>query len=127
MLPEYLLPVTTVRESGYGPIITVRGGGEGTAVLTLGITRITEREALRVSIWGSADQSDWDGVPLASFTNKFYCGEYETELDLSQHPNIRHIRVQWEVDHESRGRIRPMCTLWLRAKAAKRQLMAMGA
>jgi hypothetical protein len=125
MLPEDLLPVTTIREGGFGPIITVRGGSERTSVLTLGITRITEREALRVSIWGSANQSDW--APVASFTNIYYCGEYELEFDLSDQPQIRYVRVQWEVDHGGHRGFRPTCTAWLRAHAPSQHLAAMSA
>lgn len=127
MLPEYLLPVTTIRESGVGPTITVRGGGEGISILTLGITRITEREGLRVSIWGSANQLDWGSMPLVSFTNKYYCGDYQVELDLSEHPNVRYIRVHWDVDCESRAGFPPMCTLFLRAHAPERHMAAMSA
>ena len=120
MLPEYLLPVTTIRESGAGPIITLRAGGDRTFTLTLGITRIAEREGLRISVWGSADSKDWGTAPVASFTNKFYCGDYELEFDLSAHPELRYVRVLWELDAGRRGTPKPMCTISLRAHQAQR-------
>ena len=127
MLPEYLLPVTTVRESGYGPIINIGAGGERTSILTLKITRITEREGLRVSIWGSMDQSEWESAPLASFTNKFYCGEYDLELDLDSRPDVRYLRVEWDLDNGRRLGARPLCTMSLLAHAPSEHLVAVGA
>jgi hypothetical protein len=115
MLPEQLLPLTTVRESGFGPIINIAGDGDRTAILALNITRITEREGLQISLWGSPDENEWS--PLASFTNKFYCGEYELDVDLSSRPDVRKLRVQWRLDRGGRLGSRPVATLSVKAKS----------
>ncbi len=123
MLPEHLLPVTTVRDSGFGPIVTIPGDGDRTAILALNITRIAEREGLQISLWGSSDQNEW--TPLASFTNKFYCGEYELDVDLSSRPDVRHLRVQWRLDRGGRFGSRPVATLSVKTRKAR--LVAVGA
>ena len=55
MLPQFILPETTVREGGIGPAIDLVNHQSGMLVLTLGITRIIEQESIDISIWGSAD------------------------------------------------------------------------
>ncbi len=83
MLPEFLLTETTVREAGTGPELALGEQQGGTLVLTLGITRIIEQESIDLSIWGSADGTDWGTKPLATFPQKFYCGTYQIIADLS--------------------------------------------
>src|ERR1035438_3957826 len=73
MLQEFLLPETTVREAGAGSEIDLGGQVGGTLLLTLGITRIIEQQSIDISIWGSADGTDWGAKPVASFPQKFYC------------------------------------------------------
>jgi hypothetical protein len=126
MLPDNLLPLTAIRESGNGPIVTIPREAERTAVLTLGITRITEREEINISVWGSPDQANWGTAPLASFNNKFYCGEYELELDLSHRSDIRYLRVHWELNAKGHNRPRTVATLSVRAQELPR-LAAAGA
>ena len=66
MLPEFLLTETTVREAGTGPAMALGEQQGGTLVLTLGITRIIEQESIDLSIWGSADGTDWGTKPIAT-------------------------------------------------------------
>ena len=89
MLPQFLLPETTVREAGTSPDLNIADQAGGTLILTLGITRIIEQESIDVSIWGSADGTDWGTKALASFPQKFYCGTYQIVADLSQRPEIK--------------------------------------
>ena len=60
-----------------------RDGGT-TLLLTLGITRIIEKEILDVSVWGSPDGRQWKH--LAAFPRKSYCGTYSMVLDLAGIP-----------------------------------------
>src|SRR5579864_6158075 len=98
MLPEFLLPEITVREAGSGPAISLGTEHGGTLVLTLGITRIIEQESLDLSIWGSADGTDFGAKPLATFPQKFYCGTYQILLDLSERPDVKFLRAKWGVN-----------------------------
>ena len=49
MLPQFLLPETTVREAGTGTDLQIGDFEGGTLILTLGITRIIEQESIDVS------------------------------------------------------------------------------
>ena len=74
MLPNFLIPETVIREAGTGPELSVGSAPGGLLLLTLGITRIIEQQSLDVAILGSPDNSDWNGKPVLSFPQKFYCG-----------------------------------------------------
>ena len=80
-----------------GPAIDIREDAGLLLVLTLGITRIIEHETLEVSIFGSPDKTDWTARPLASFPQKSYCGLYSMLLNLSAHPEVKYLRVQWKM------------------------------
>src|ERR1035437_5107001 len=105
MLPQFLLPETTVREAGTSPDITLSDQQGGTLILPLGITRIIEQESIDISIWGSADGAEWGAKPLVSFPQKFYCGTYQIILDLSSHLDVKFLRLL--PAHGSRRRVHP--------------------
>jgi len=126
MLPQFLLPETTVREAGAGPDTPIGEERGGTLILTLGITRIIEQESLDFSIWGSADGKDFGTRPLVSFPQKFYCGTYQILLDLSEHPDIRYLRAKWLVNRWGKGSPKPLFTVYLFAQQMDRQLAAVG-
>jgi hypothetical protein len=125
MLPQFLLPETTVREAGTGPDIALGTEQGGTLVLTLGITRIIEQESIDLSIWGSADGSDWGTKALVTFPQKFYCGTYQVLLDLSDHTNVQFIRAKWAVNRWGKGDPKPLFTIYLFAQQMERQLAAL--
>ena len=127
MLPQFLLPETTVREAGTGPELSLGDQAGGTLLLTLGITRIIEQESLEISIWGSADAADWGNKPLATFPQKFYCGTYQILFDLSDRPEIKYLRVKWAVNRWGKGDPKPLFTLYLFVQSMARQLVAVGA
>src|SRR5579883_2867597 len=113
MLPEFLLPETTIREAGSGPEIAL-GEQHGEAlILTLGITRIIEQESLDVTIWGSADGADWGAKPIVTFPQKFYCGTYQILVDLSAHPGVRYLRAKWQVNRWGKGDPKPLFGVYL--------------
>jgi len=127
MLPQFLLPETTVRELGTGPEINLGDQQGETLILTLGITRIIEQESIDISIWGSSDGSDWGTKPLASFPQKFYTGTYQILLDLSLHPDVRQLRVKWGVNRWGKGNSKPLFTIYLFMQAMSREMVAAGA
>jgi hypothetical protein len=122
MLPQFLLQETTVRTAGASTDIDLGEQRGGTLLLTLGITRIIEQESLDVSIWGSADGTEWGAKPLASFPQKFYCGTYQIVLDLGDHPTVRFLRAKWQVNRWGKGEPKPLFTMYLVAEANKREM-----
>ena len=117
MLPEFLIPETTVREAGSGLVVSLGENIGGVLLLTLGITRIVEQESLDVSIWGSEDGNHWAAKPLLTFPQKFYCGTYQTQIDLSDHPEINCLRAKWQVNRWGRGNSTPSFTTEMRSAA----------
>jgi len=126
MLPQFLVPETTVREAGAGPELSLGDQQGETFLLTLGITRIIEQESLDVSIWGSPDGKDWGTRPLLAFPQKFYCGTYQILLDLTDRLDIKHIRAKWQVNRWGKGDKKPVFTIYLFAQQMANQLMAAG-
>ncbi|MDE3167622.1 MAG: hypothetical protein KGN36_17605 [Acidobacteriota bacterium] len=108
MLPQFLLPETTIREAGNGPEIALGEHKGGCLVLTFGITRIIEQESIDLSIWASADGADWGTKPILAFPQKFYCGTYQLILDLSEQPGIAHLRTRWNVNRWGKGEPKPL-------------------
>jgi hypothetical protein len=127
MLPQFLLPETTVRDAGTGSEIFLGEEPNDTLILTLGITRIIEQESIDVALYGSADGSNWGAKPLASFPQKFYCGTYQILLDLSSHPEVRYLRAGWKVNRWGKGDPKPLFTVYLFVQSMSRQVAAVGA
>jgi hypothetical protein len=86
MLPTFLIPESTIREDGAGPVVPLGPAQGKLLMLTLAITRIIEQESLEVSVWGSPDGKDWGSKALLVLPQKFYCGVYRFLLDLSHTP-----------------------------------------
>jgi len=117
MIQNALIPEKTVISAkGDGPAVEIMGGAGHAFLLILSITRIVEQESLEIGIYGSTDAATWDPKPIATFPQKFYCGEYPMLLDLRGHSNPRFIRAHWEVGRWGRGTETPMfeCSLTLK-------------
>ena len=127
MLPEFLLPETTVREAGEGPAIALGSDPGSVLTLTLGITRIIEQESLDLSIWGSADGTEWGAQPVITFPQKFYCGTYQLVLDLSDRPDVKYLRAKWQVNRWGKGDPTPLFDLFLFVKELQTEAIAIGA
>ncbi|MGA1996407.1 MAG: hypothetical protein ABSH45_11575 [Bryobacteraceae bacterium] len=123
MLPEFLIPEATVRDSGAGPEIFIGSHQGETLDLNLGITRIIEQESVDISIWGSSDGAVWSSKPLISFSQKFYCGNYQIELDLSQFPEVCYLRAKWQLNRWGKGDPKPLFTLYLFVSQAVPQMV----
>jgi hypothetical protein len=122
MLPQFLLPETTVREAGTGPDLSLDKEG-GTLILTLGITRIVEQESIDISIWGSADGADWGTKPIASFPQKFYTGTYQILLDLADKTPVKFLRVKWQVNRWGKGDTKPLFGVYVFVQEMVRQMV----
>ena len=126
MLPQFLLPETTVREAGSGPDLNIGDQPGEMLVLTLGITRIIEQESIDLSIWGSVDGSDFGAKPLVAFPQKFYCGTYQILLDLSERPDVRFLRAKWQLNRWGKGDRKPLFAIYLFAQEMERRMAAAG-
>jgi hypothetical protein len=121
MFSKFLLPESVTRQDGMGPEIELPDGemevGSTTLQLTLGITRILEKEILDVSVWGSADGNEW--MHLAAFPRKSYCGKYSMVVDLTRHPGIRLVRAQWQMGMWDMQEPKPLFGFYLHAEDVK--------
>jgi hypothetical protein len=127
MLPGFLLPETTIREAGNGPVADLGDRAGSVVLLTLGITRIIEQQSLDVSIWGSPDGTDWGAKALIAFPQKFYCGTYQILLDLGARPEIKFLRVKWLTARWGKGDPKPLFGAYLFAQEVKQQALALSA
>ena len=123
MLPEFLLEETTVRDAGTGPAIGIGDQAGEALILTLGITRIIEQESIDISIWGSADGTDWGTKPVSSFPQKFYCGTYQIFCDLTGRPEVKYLRAKWAVNRWGKGDPKPLFSIYLFAQASQRRMV----
>ena len=101
---------------GDGPAVDVSGATSQVFLVTLEISKIIEQESLEISIYGSADGETWGAKSLAAFPQKFYCGEAPLLLDLTSHPDVKFIRLHWEVARWGRGTETPMFEFDVRLK-----------
>ena len=123
MVAKVLLPEAVTRQDGAGPEIAVAEvhgeAGSNKLLITLGITRILEKEILDVSVWGSADGRQWR--QLAAFPRKYHCGTYSMVVDLSRHPGIKHLRTQWKMGTWDMQEPKPLFGFYVHAEEVKYQ------
>ena len=102
VLPAFLIPETTIHESGTGEAFDL--GEDATVVLvTLGITHTVEQGSLLISLHGSMDGTEWGATPIASFPQKFYEGVSTVLLDRAALEPFRYLRAQWKTNRWGRG------------------------
>ena len=101
---------------GDGPAIDLSEATNRVFLVTLEITKIIEQESLDISVYGSPDGATWGAKSLAAFPQKFYCGESPLLLDLTEHADVKFIRLHWEVARWGRGTETPMFEFSLRLK-----------
>ena len=120
MMPAFLLPEKIASEDGQGERVVVDRTHQRIH-LTLGITRILERESLDVSICGSSDGEKWE--PLAIFRRKSFCGTYSLMLDLSQTPDVRFLRTHWRMHRWGQRDSAPMFGFYVWAESVPRKAL----
>jgi hypothetical protein len=117
-----MIDVSLVKEKivatckGDGPCIDLSHATSQVFLVTLDITKIIEQQSLDISIYGSPDGEAWEPKSIAAFPQKFYCGEFPMLLDLTAHPNVKFVRVHWEVARWGRGTEIPMFEFDVRMK-----------
>lgn len=116
MLPDYLLNEATIRESGESAVLDLHDQTNQSVLLTLGITHAVEQESIDVEVFGSDDGTTWSSKPIASFTQKFYCGTYQALLHAN---SFRFLKAMWKVDRWGRGDLRPFFRVYLLAQLSR--------
>jgi len=116
-----LLPESVVTDNGKSSEVALGASQGKSLLLTLGVTRILERETLEVTILGSQDGIAWQ--PLAKFPKKSYCGTYSLPLHLSRYPDVTRLRVQWNMSRWDQSKPKPVFAFYvymdeLRARVA---------
>lgn len=105
---HYLVPPeTTVETDGQGAGVDLGPLAGKPVIILLRVTEIVEQESLHVSIWGSAEGSNWGEKALFAFPQRFYQGATPAALDLSQRPEVRFLQARWELNRWGRGYPRP--------------------
>ena len=101
--PKCLLPDSVRRIDGVGPAVGLDEYSGKLLVVTLDVSAVVERTGLTVSVWGSPDQVEWGTKPLITLRQRQYCGVYSALLNLAQRPDIRSLRVQWNMSRWGKG------------------------
>jgi hypothetical protein len=101
--PKCLLSDSVRFSDGIGPVVDLDEYRGRLLVVTLGINAVVERTGLTVSVWGSPDQMDWGTAPLVVLRQRQYCGVYSVLLNLAQRPDVRSLRVQWNMNRWGKG------------------------
>jgi hypothetical protein len=101
--PKCLLSESVWRIDGVGPAVELDEYRGKLLVVTLGVSAVVERTGLTVSVWGSPDQLEWGAKPLITLRQRQYCGVYSALLNLAQRPEIRSLRVEWNMSRWGKG------------------------
>jgi len=101
--PKCLLSDSVHRIDGAGPVVDLDDCRGKLLVVTLGVNAVVERTGLTVSVWGSPDQIEWGAKPLITLRQRQYCGVYSALLNLAQRPDIRFLRVEWNMSTWGKG------------------------
>ena len=107
MYEAFLVPEITIETDGQSEAVSLGTAAGKPLLLTLAVTRIVEQDSLDVSIWGSANGTEWGAKPVAAFPQKFYQGVYELYCDLSKHPEVQFLRTKWAVNRWGVGSPKP--------------------
>src|SRR5437016_3945391 len=120
MLDIALIPEQTVEAKGDGPEIELGAAAGKKFLLTLTITRQMEQESLDVGVYTSAPDVEgkvaWSTKPHTAFPQKFYAGESQIMLDLSENPEVKAIRAGWTVGRWGRGKPTPRFSFSVRLR-----------
>ncbi len=101
-------PGTKITAKGDGPAADISGASTRVFLVTFTIEQVVEQESIDLSIWGSADGTNWGAKAVATFPQKFYAGKQPLLVDLTAEPAVRFLRAHWEVNRWGRGSETPM-------------------
>ena len=124
MLPAFIIPEQTVDAKGSGEAVAVGDDAGQMLLLTLGITDIVEQQSLDISVFGSPDGDEWGEKELRAFPQKFYLGTSSVLLDLSQHTDVKFLKVDWAVHRWGVGSKTPMFKFYVVAEKFEESAVA---
>ena len=125
MIENFLIPEKTVlKAKGEGQAVEISAAENRVFLLTLKITQIVEQESLDISIYGSSDGTTWEPKALAAFPQRFYAGETPVLLDVTDQPNVKYVRAQWDINRWGRGSEEPMFEVGLSVREVPREVLA---
>ena len=124
MLDLFLVPEIAIEADGEGAPVELGDSAGRNFLVTLAITKILEQQSLDVSIWGSADGTEWGAKPLTAVPQKFYQGVHQLLMDLSQHSDIRFLKAKWHVNRWGVGDPKPRFTFMLKIQEQASQAAA---
>lgn len=113
---------TVVAAKGDSESVAIEASGNRVFLVTLGVAKIVEQEALEISVYGAADGQTW--LPLLVFPQRFYVGETALLLDLSNKPEVKHLRAHWEVNRWGRGSEAPMFEIAVSLREVPQEILA---
>src|SRR5665213_858342 len=122
MLQNFLVEETIVRASGESSVFEIGSSGQGSLILTFGITHAVEHQDIHLAIHGSADGEKWGMRPLIAFPRKYYCGEYSMTAPRC---GARYLKAVWSVSRWSRGGQPPYFRFYVFADAEGASLIRM--
>jgi hypothetical protein len=116
MAVEFVLipPGTQLTANGDGQPFDISESQTRTFLCTMDITDQMEQESVDISVWGSADGTDFGKMPLLKMPQRFYRGETRQVLDLTLKPKIRFIRAKYDLARWGRVAPHPMFVLGFR-------------
>jgi hypothetical protein len=113
---QFVPPGTRLTDNGESSPHDLAQSATRTFICTLEITAQIEQESVEISVWGSTDGELWEEKPLLIFPQRFYKGETQQILDLSQRPQLRFIRARWHLHRWGRGTPHPWFLLTFTAR-----------
>ncbi len=122
MIDTFLVPEkTVVTAKGDGEAIVIESAANRVFLVALKITQIVEQEAIEISVHGSADGQGWS--PVLVFPQRFYPGELPILLDMSEKPEVKHLRAHWEVNRWGRGSEQPMFEMMVSLREVPKEML----
>ena len=124
MLDTFLLTENTaVTAKGDSSAVDVSTASNRIFLLTLSVAQVIEQESIELSLFTSAAGTAWDTKPLTSLPQKFYPGDYPLLIDLSESPDVKFVRVHWDVNRWGRGSSTPEFTITVRLREVPAELL----
>jgi hypothetical protein len=125
MIDAFLVPeATVITANGDSASVDIGAAEHQVFLVTLSITAVVEQESIELAVFASADGTTWETKPLAGLSQKFYAGEYPLLVDLSQRPDVRFLRVHWDVGRWGRGSNKPRFEIAVRLREVPPALLS---
>ena len=124
MLDALFLPQeSVVTAKGDSEALDISTASNRIFLVTLSVSEVVEQESIEITVFASADGSNWDAKPVATLTQKFYVGEYPLLVNLAATPGAKFLRAHWDVNRWGRGPTTPRFVCSLRIREVSREAL----